>query len=173
MAELGETQDPRAVVPGDPGAIAENAAVLRARARAAGEAGDGLRAIDTGAWSGPAADAMQGGAGALDDFVAALRWAQSQASEAIRLWNQGDSDQAQSVLAVARGQVESAGRIASGTLRGKASLAPEKSSWLDEAGDLLHDAGGHIVNGVASVGNAILHHPGWPPPRRPASGLPP
>jgi hypothetical protein len=212
MAELGGTQDPRALVPGDPDAIAENANVLRARAKAASDAGDGLRSIDTGAWSGTAAehfhekfsyepgkwftaaDAMQAGAGALDDYVVTLRWAQTQASEAVRLWNQGDaatergrteyesvakqaaaaqqapppfSDpgeadraQAQSVLAAARGQLDTAARIASGTLQDKSALAPEKSSWLDDVGDFVHDTGGHIVNGVASMGNAMLHHPG-------------
>jgi hypothetical protein len=204
MAELGQTEDPRALVPGDPDAVAENAAALRARAKAAGDAGDGLRSIDTGAWSGAAAerfhekfsyepgkwftaaDAMQAGAGSLDDYVGTLRWAQGQAVEAIRLWNQGEaasrqartayesaaqsapfSDpgeagrvQAQTLLTTARNQVASAARTASGTLRGKAALAPEKSSWLGDVGDFLHDAGGHLVNGLASTGNAMLHHPG-------------
>jgi hypothetical protein len=182
MAELGQTQDPRALVPGDPDAIAGNAAVLRARAKAAGEAGDGLRSIDTGAWSGgaaerfhekfsyepgrwfTAADAMQAAAGALDDYVVTLRWAQSQASEALRLWNEGDAatdrGRAQSILVTARSQVQSAGRIAARTLRDKASLAPEKSGWLDDIGDFVHDTGGHLVNGLASLGNAMLNHPG-------------
>src|SRR6266511_5737016 len=207
MAELGETQDARALVPGDPDAIAENAAALRARAKAAGDAGDGLRSIDTGSWSGAAAqrfhekfsyepgkwftaaDAMQAGAGSLDDYVSTLRWAQGQAAEAIRLWDQGeaatrtaraayesaarqaeaaqqslppfsdpgeaDRSQAQTLLATARTQVDSAGRTAAGTLRDKASLAPEKSSWLDDVGDFVHDVGGHVVNGFASVGNAM------------------
>jgi hypothetical protein len=212
MAELGETEDARALVPGDPDAIAENAAVLRARAKAAGNAGDGLRSIDTGSWSGAAAqrfhekfsyepgkwftaaDAMQAGAGALDDYVATLRWAQGQAAEAIRLWNQGESatgqaraayesaaaqaeaahqslppftdpgeadrTQARTILTTARNQVDSAGRTAAGTLRDKASLAPEKSSWLGDVGDFFHDVGGHVVNGIASMGNAMIHHPG-------------
>jgi len=212
MTELGETQDPRALVPGDPDAIAENGAALRVRAKAAGDAGDGLRSIDTGAWTGTAAerfhekfsyepgrwftaaDAMQAGAGALDDYVATLRWAQGQAAEAIRLWNQGasstarakteyessakraqaaqhslapfsdpgeiDRSQARSILTTARNQVQSAGRMTAATLLDKASLAPEKSSWLDDVGDFLHDAGGHVVNGLASFGNAALHHPG-------------
>jgi hypothetical protein len=212
MAELGETQSPRALVPGDPDAIAENAVALRARAKVAGDAGDGLRSIDTGAWTGAAAerfhekfsyepgkwftaaDAMQAGAGALDDYVATLRWAQGQAAEAIRLWNQGetttaqaktayesaarqvqaaqqslapfsdpgeaDRSQARTLLTIARNQVESVGRVTAGTLRTKASLAPEKSGWLDDVGDFLHDAGGHVVNGLASFGNAALHHPG-------------
>ena len=204
MAELGGTDDPRALVAGDPDAIAVNAVALRERADDAGAAGDGLRSINTGAWTGPAAerfhakfsyepgrwftaaDAMQAGAASLDDYVATLRWAQGQAAEAIRLWNSGQAmtqqalkqyesvsqtaplqdpgeavrAAAQSMLTNARNQVRSAARAASSTLRDKASLAPEKSSWLDEVGEFLHDTGGHIVNGVASFGNAMLHNPG-------------
>ncbi|MFI5897669.1 WXG100 family type VII secretion target [Actinoplanes sp. NPDC051513] len=204
MAELGDTDDPRALIPGDPDAIAANAVALRGRATDAGNAGDGLRSIDTGAWTGPAAerfhdkfsyepgrwftaaDAMQAGAGGLDDYVATLRWVQGQAAEAVRQWNAGQAatarartdyeaapqttpfqdpgeagrSAAEDTLAAAREQLRSAARVASGTLRDKASLAPEKSGWLDEVGDFLHDAGGHLVNGVASFGNAMLHHPG-------------
>src|SRR3954452_2487986 len=204
MAELGETGDPRVLVPGDPDAIAANAVALRQRAADAGGAGDGLRSIDTGAWPGPAAerfhdkfsyepgrwftaaDAMQAGAGALDDYVATLRWAQGQAAEAIQVWNSAQAataqarseyesapqttpfqdpgeaarTSAQSMLTTARDQVRTAARVASGTLRDKASLAPEKSGWLDDVGDFLHDVGGHVVNGVASFGNAMVHNPG-------------
>ena len=200
MAELGETRDPRALVPGDPDAIAANAASLRDRAKDAGDAGDGLRKIDSGSWTGTAAerfhekfsyepgrwftaaDAMQAGAGSLDDYVATLRWAQQQAAEAIRLWDEAQAateqakaaqpppgsvdpgaagrESAQSLLRDARGQVRSAASTVAGTLRNKASLAPEKSSWLDDVGDFFHDVGGHVVNGVASFGNAMLHHPG-------------
>jgi hypothetical protein len=204
MAELGETDDPRVLIPGDPDAIAANAVALRQRAANAGNAGDGLRSIDTGAWTGPAAerfhdkfsyepgrwftaaDAMQAGAGGLDDYVATLRWAQRQAAEAVRQWNAGQAatvqarsryeaaprtsafqdpgeavrSAAREALTTARDQVRSVARVVSRTLRDKAFLAPEKSSWLDEAGDFLHDTGGHIVNGVASFGNAMLHHPG-------------
>jgi type VII secretion system ESX-1 substrate len=204
MAELGQTDDPRALIPGDPDAIAANAIALRQRAADAADAGDGLRSIDTGAWTGPAAerfhdkfsyepgrwftaaDAMQAGAGALEDYVATLRWAQQQAAEAIQQWNAGQTataeararyesatqtspfqdpgeagrSGAQEILASAREQVRSVAHVVSRTLRDKASLAPEKSSWLDEVGDFLHDTGGHIVNGVASFGNAMLHHPG-------------
>lgn len=204
MAELGQTDEPRALIPGDPDAIAANAVALRQRAADAGNAGDGLRAIDTGAWTGPAAqrfhdkfryepgrwftaaDAMQAGAGALDDYAATLRWAQGQAAEAIRQWNAGQTataeararyksapqsspfqdpgeagrSAAQATLTAAREQVRSVARVVSRTLRDKGSLAPEKSSWLDEVGDFFHDTGGHIVNGIASFGNAMLHHPG-------------
>jgi hypothetical protein len=207
MAELGEAHDPRELVPGDAPVIAGNARELRARAKVTWDAGVGLRAIDTGAWSGPAAerfhekfsyepgrwftagDAMQAAAGMLDDYAATLRWAQGQAAEAIRLWDAGAAatrqaraaydavaaqadlppfedpgesarSEARSLLTVARDQLASAGRVAAGTLRDKAALAPQKSTWLDDVGDFMHDVGGHIVNGVASAGNAMLHHPG-------------
>ncbi|MGA5299545.1 putative T7SS-secreted protein [Nucisporomicrobium flavum] len=197
MTELGGTTDPRSLIPGNPEALAGKADLLRDRAGEAGAAGDGLRRIDTGSWTGPAAqhfqdkfayepgrwftaaDALQAAAGVLDDYVDTLRWAQEQAAEAIRLWEQGlaetrhaeaerlDADpgaatraSAESTLNAAREQVRLSAAAAARTLRGKAGLAPEKSSWLDEAGDLVHDVGGHVVNGLASFGNAMLHHPG-------------
>jgi hypothetical protein len=56
MAELGQTHDPRALVPGDPAAIRANAGALKTRSDHVEKAGDGLVNIDTGAWTGPAAD---------------------------------------------------------------------------------------------------------------------
>ncbi|MEU4564356.1 putative T7SS-secreted protein [Actinoplanes sp. NPDC023936] len=199
MSELGRTSDPRMLVPGDPEAVSADAAALRGRAKSAGDAGNGLRSIDTGAWTGAAAarfrdkfgyepgrwftaaDAMQAGAGALDDYAATLRWAREQAGEAVRLWNQGQAltseaqgtavpplsdpgddfrSAAVGTLENARAQVRSAASVAARTLRAKAELAPEKSGWLDELGDALHDAGAHVVNGVASFGTAMVNNPG-------------
>jgi hypothetical protein len=212
MTELGATSDPRALVPGDPDAVAAKADLLRARAADAGSAGQGLRRIDTGSWTGPAAerfhdrfayepgrwftaaDALQAAAGALDDYVSTLRWAQGQAADAVKLWADGEAQtrdarsqyeqaarqaqaeggtvppfadsgastrlSAQSTLDAARNQLRAAAAAAARTLRDKAELAPEKSSWLDETGDFLHDLGGHVVNGLSSFGNAMLHHPG-------------
>src|SRR3954465_3619774 len=109
MTELGGTSDPRALIPGDPDALAGKADVLRDRAGQAGEGGEGLRRIDTGSWTGTAAqrfhekfayepgrwftaaDAMQAAAGALDDYVSTLRWAQGQAADAIQLWETGEA----------------------------------------------------------------------------------
>jgi hypothetical protein len=58
MAELGQTQDPIELVPGKPEAVEENVRALRTRADQAGRASEGLKAIDTGAWQGPAAHAF-------------------------------------------------------------------------------------------------------------------
>ena len=213
MAELGETEDPQALVPGKPEAIEENARVLRARAGESGETAEGLREIDTGeAWQGPAAqtfrdkfsyepgkwfaaaDALQAAAGALDDYASTLRWAQAQATEAIALWNQGQNatqrakaaheaaaaqataqnqpvpaftdpgeasrQAARDTLNRARTQLTEAGDTTAATLRDKMQYAPQNSSWLDDVGNFFADVGAHIVNDVASFGNALLNHPG-------------
>lgn len=107
MPELGETQDPAQLISGKPEAIEDNARVLRARADSADDAAQGLLAVDTGSWTGPAAqafhdkfsyeprkwfaatDALDSAADALDDYAGTLRWAQSQAAEAIAAWNRG------------------------------------------------------------------------------------
>lgn len=211
MAELGESQDPQQLVPGKPEAIEENSRVLWARATQAADAAQGLRAIDTGAWEGPgaqafhdkfsyepgkwfaAADSLQAAASALDSYSATLRWAQAQATEAIQLWNQGQAvtqqakaqhDQAAAQAAAqnqpispfadpgeasrqaardalnrARTQLNEAGDDAATALRDATERAPQDSSWLDDVGNFLGDVGAHIVNDVASFGNALLHHP--------------
>jgi hypothetical protein len=109
VAELGQTTDPKALIPGDPDAVFENARVLHGRAREALAAGDALNRIDTGAWRGPASDKFHedhqtevprwGNAGdsldnaalALTDFANCLSWAQGQAAEAIAQWQQGEN----------------------------------------------------------------------------------
>lgn len=106
-AELGQTSDPKALVPGNPDAVFDNARVLRKRAEEAATAGQALKQIDTGAWTGEASqsfhdqhqtevprwlqtgDCLNTAAAALEDFAHCLTWAQSQAGEAIHLWNQG------------------------------------------------------------------------------------
>ena len=45
-------------------------------------------------------------------------------------------------------------------MNSEADAAPEKSSWLDAVGDFFKDVGADVVNGLASVGNAMIHHPG-------------
>src|SRR5918911_555288 len=105
MTELGQTSDPLQLIPGDPAAIRGNAQVLQARSGHAEQAGDGLVGIDTGAWTGAAADAFRDkfsyepnkwyaaadslatAADALTGYADTLQWAQGQAAEAIRLWD--------------------------------------------------------------------------------------
>ena len=109
MAELGQTTDPKALIPGDPPAVYENARVLGARANSAGAVGDALKRIDTGGWRGPASDrfhddhqtevprwlqaddSLDSAAQALSAYADTLAWAQGQAAEAIAQWQQGDA----------------------------------------------------------------------------------
>jgi hypothetical protein len=56
--------------------------------------------------------------------------------------------------------VADAGAAAARVLNAEADVAPEKSGWLDDVGDFFTDVGADVVNSLASVGNAMLHHPG-------------
>ncbi|MGH3621910.1 MAG: putative T7SS-secreted protein [Sciscionella sp.] len=60
MAELGETNDPAELVPGDPCALHDTAYSMTGYGDTLYEAGAGLRCIDTTeGWSGKAADAFR------------------------------------------------------------------------------------------------------------------
>ncbi|MER5392557.1 putative T7SS-secreted protein [Saccharopolyspora sp. NPDC002686] len=107
-AELGQTSDPKALIPGAPDAIQEKARVLGARAEDSIRAGEALKQIDTGAWTGEASDrfhdehqtavprwlkagdSLNVARRALETFAGCLSWAQGQAAEAIELWKQGE-----------------------------------------------------------------------------------
>lgn len=141
-----------------------------------------------------AADCLEAGANALDNYADGLRWAQRQAGEAIHLWNQAehatqqakqrheqavteaaahnqppppfsdpgadDRQAARDTLARARTQLDEAGDIATGILRGETRPAPEESSWFEEGAEEVGDAGAAVINGVASFGNAATNNPG-------------
>lgn len=51
------------------------------------------------------------------------------------------------------------GDVAAAALREKMQYAPQESSWPADIGDFCANVGAHIVNGVASFGNALLNHP--------------
>jgi hypothetical protein len=60
MAKLGETADPKQLVPGNAANITATAQALRTRAGELEQAGVGLSRIDTAeGWSGPAGDAFR------------------------------------------------------------------------------------------------------------------
>lgn len=104
---LGETADPKSLIPGEPDSIDGNADALRGIGRKLESVGDELKDVDFGEWSGTASDSFQESfakepvkwikcadgaekAGkALADYSGVLRWAQGQAAEAIDIWEQG------------------------------------------------------------------------------------
>ncbi|WP_235883971.1 putative T7SS-secreted protein [Saccharopolyspora elongata] len=107
--ELGQTTEPTLLVPGDPAAIESNAHFIRERASKASETGRALQRIDAGGWSGEAADlwheqhqtdvprwfdgedSLAAGAAALEEYARVLRWAQGEAAEAVRSWEEGEA----------------------------------------------------------------------------------
>lgn len=108
MAELGETTDPKQLIPGEPGEIRKSIEHLVTYGSTLLEIGDGLKRIDTGGWSGDAADAyhrlfdnepdrwvdagtaFHSGAEAIRTYAGSLEWAQGQAGQAIALYEQGE-----------------------------------------------------------------------------------
>ena len=64
------------------------------------------------------------------------------------------------ILNRARTQLSEAGDGAAKALRDAAQPAPTESSWLDDLGNFAADLGAHVVNGLASFGNAMVNHPG-------------
>lgn len=217
MAELGQTDDPVALVPGNPAAIEDNVQVLRGRTKSAINAGEGLRSIDSGSWGGPAAtafhdkfsyepakwlragDSLDSAAVAVEGYADTLRWAQREAEEAVRLWNQGEAatkqarheyeqraaevraqtesnaaqgqppvsmppfhdageeirQQARETLERARTQLASMGDRTTAVLRAETEGAPEESSWLEDAGEVVGNFGQGVWDAVSGTAETV------------------
>jgi hypothetical protein len=105
--ELDQTDDPRALVLGDPDALTGTARHLAAMGDAFGRTSAGLRGIDLDRWTGSAADAFHAAfqnspkgwvdaaeafrraAGLVEDVRGAVTWAQGRAAEAVALYREG------------------------------------------------------------------------------------
>ncbi len=106
--QLGQTTDPAELIHGDPAALRSAAEKLRTFAAAFGETAAGLSGIDTGHWTGAAADAFRAkyapqpgrwrdaatgcgdGADALESYARTVQWAQGQARQAIEVYEEGN-----------------------------------------------------------------------------------
>jgi hypothetical protein len=108
--ELGETTDPKELVPGNPDAITTTLNAMRGYGDALHEAGTGLKHINVAdGWSGAAGDAFRqvfhgqpdkwleagdcfhNAAKAMETYHSTLTWAQGQAADAIRQWHEGQA----------------------------------------------------------------------------------
>lgn len=96
---------------------------------------------------------------AAHDTAMAQATANNQPAPAFTDPGEASRQAARDILNRARAQLTEAGDLAAATLRHVTEDAPEDSSWIDEVGNFLRDVGAHIVNGVASFGNAMLNHP--------------
>jgi len=138
-AALGQTSDPRALVPGTPEAIEADAGALTAHAGRADQVGQGLKRVDVGGWQGAAgqgfaaafsrepvkwvklADSIDMVTVAMTSYAQTLRWAQGQAGGAVQLWERGERyrEQAQELLDRAREQLRQAGDQAARLIGGQ------------------------------------------------------
>jgi hypothetical protein len=187
MTELGQTTDPKALIPGNAASIYQTEAELRQYGDLLHEAGAGLKRIDTSdGWKGAAADAfraayhgqptkwLQAGdafheaADALNSYAATLIWSQNQAVDAINQWHAGDKQGAGSTLSNARSQLASAGDEAARRVGQARDLAPPKpgfwsqlgddiGSFFSGAGHVLETAGETVLDAAASLANAAVH----------------
>ena len=115
--QLGQTTDPTQLVHGDLDAIWSAASRLKDFSSAFGDTATGMRSLDTGHWTGAAADAFRGkfaphptqwqdasdatstASGALTSYAAAVESAQDKAGRAIDLYHQGQQATASAVAA--------------------------------------------------------------------------
>ncbi|WP_150953984.1 putative T7SS-secreted protein [Microbacterium testaceum] len=129
MTELGTTHDPVALIPGSPDGIADAATAWRAAGQSASRLSESVfRVSPADSWTGSSAEAFEHrrtaiadswaamgealalSAAACDAYEATLRWAQKQAAEAIRLWNEGQASTRNALIAH-REQERSAGGL--------------------------------------------------------------
>ncbi|OLT39114.1 hypothetical protein BJF85_07925 [Saccharomonospora sp. CUA-673] len=94
------------MVPGEPGEIRKSTGHLTSYGRTLTQIGEGLKTLDTGGWTGPAADrffeffdgeparwvtcgeAFTRAATAINGYASTLAWAQSEARRAIQMWDE-------------------------------------------------------------------------------------
>ncbi|SFT06259.1 putative T7SS-secreted protein [Saccharopolyspora flava] len=135
-AELGETSDPKALIPGDASSVEGTAATLRAQSERFGAVGAELKRVDVVGWTGQASaafmdafsqeppkwlkvcDLLDSSADALVEHASTLRWAQGQAAEAVALWEEGEAATAKAVAdynaAVSRAHSQNQANAAAG-----------------------------------------------------------
>lgn len=170
--ELGETKDPKGLIPGDAGQIEGVARTLKKQSGKFETVAQGLGAVRISGWSGAASDqfweklagekknwlyasdALSDAASAVSGYATALSAAQGQAQEAIELWDGGDESQAQLILKNARQNLRDAADSTAGKLGDAAGGASDAPSWLQRAGKTAEQ---QKESGKTSVGLRDLY----------------
>ncbi|WP_129295761.1 putative T7SS-secreted protein [Streptomyces lydicus] len=150
--ELGETKDPKGLIPGDVGAIEGVARALKKQSGKFETVAQGLGAVRISGWNGAASDqfweklsgekknwlyasdALSDAAAAVSRYATALSAAQGKAREAIELWDGGNESHAQLILKTARQNVRDEADSAAGKLEDAAGGDSDAPSWLQRAG---------------------------------------
>lgn len=175
-AALGSTRDPQALVVGDASTLDANATDLAAAATKLEDVGNGLKAVRTPGWTGPASTAFTGqlekqpkawfdldellteAASQLTRQAAQLRTAQAKAQDAIDLWDKGQAATAAAVHAYDQEQATRAATPATTPLPppqpfsdpGEA-MRRQAQEILDQARSTLDDAGSSAAGKLASL----------------------
>lgn len=168
-ANLGETQNPKELIPGDPGALHEDADKLTTWSGTLEGIGDDLGAVRVPGWTGEASDAFwedfsgqktrwYRGSDAFSETAAALRsyaetlsWAQGQAADAIDQYGSGDESGAETVLAAARSRLEAEGQTAAKKFKEQGGSAPDAPDWLFWASEAAQTNSGQIKMQLAEM----------------------
>jgi len=190
MAELGQTTDPRALIPGAPETIEADAVALARHGTRMDQVGTRLRSVGVGDWDGLAgarfarmwageppkwfkvADAVGAATAALTAYAGTLRWAQGQAAGAVTLWEQAEAQTRQAAARYDVAATEAAARceyIEPFTDPGE-PLRREAQDVLAHARDQLRAAGDRTARAVGGTGLPVTL-PGSGADRAPGSAL--
>ncbi|ACU97120.1 putative T7SS-secreted protein [Saccharomonospora viridis] len=162
MTELGQTSDPRDLIPGEPEAISNDLRELIGTLTSVDEIGGSLGQIDPVSWIGEASNAFRSAFGdevpkwakavewagdsgeLLCDFADVLNWGQSEAQRAIELYHQA---QAASRAAAARydALIQAGIQILAPFWDPGEAAAQEAQAILDAARERVAQAGGAIA----------------------------
>ncbi|MBA8823777.1 hypothetical protein FHX42_001106 [Saccharopolyspora lacisalsi] len=180
--ELGSTQDPRALVPGDPQVIQHTADRLRHYGEVLVDAGQGLKRIDDGGWQGQAAEAfhdffdghpkewLRSGDGflaaaeAVQAYQPVMEWAQREAGEAIALWNEGQAatEQARRDYEREVAASEQSGGRPPGPFQDPGEAQREQArSMLTSAREQVHTAGQDAQAAVTRAKGQLVEDRSW------------
>ncbi|MFC7449722.1 putative T7SS-secreted protein [Rhodococcus daqingensis] len=109
--ELGQTEQPKELIRGEPAAIADATGTLKELAGRIGSTGDALRTIDAAGWTGTAADgfnavydrqpglwheaadAMSAAGRSLTSWSYTVEAAQARAAQAVEMWKQAEREE--------------------------------------------------------------------------------
>jgi len=146
-AELGDTDDPAALVPGDPKALLAYAELYREASSGCGRAADGLAPLrQADGWEGESADAfaqrvstlvrawddlaekLKAGAAAWEQYATVLGWAQQKAGDAIAMFAHAAALTAAASASDSPAQLGPRGYVGAGT---RASPDPGRETRSD------------------------------------------
>jgi uncharacterized protein YukE len=171
-AQLGSTQDPRELIPGNPSKLTGDAGKLDGHTKTLDGIGEELGSVRIPSWHGQASDAfwedfsgqkqkwyrgsdsLSAAAGALQDYARALTWAQGQAAEAIRLYEGGDESGGEQLLEAARAHVQSEGDAAAEKFKAQGGGGNNAPDWLFWASEAAQDDTGMTSQQLAEVERA-------------------